>query len=161
MNIKEVPIDKLKPYENNPRFNDDAVDYVVNSIQSFGFRVPIIVDKNNTIIAGHTRLKAAKKLKLKKVPVIEVDDLTEEQANAFRIYDNKVAEASKWDLEKLGEELDNIIGMNMDDFGFLKSEEIEVSDIDFDDYFKDEKKHKMIECPHCGFIGEETEFEWI
>lgn len=78
----------IREYENNPRFNDEAVDKVINSIKEFGFKVPIIVDKSKTIIAGHTRYKASKKLGLEKVPVIIADDLTEEQVKAFRLADN-------------------------------------------------------------------------
>ena len=76
MNIKDMQISELKPYKNNPRINDNAVDYVANSIKEFGFKVPIIIDKNDVIVAGHTRLKAAEKLGLKSVPVIVADDLT-------------------------------------------------------------------------------------
>lgn len=120
-----MELKNLKEYENNPRFNDEAVDYVVNSIKEFGFKVPIIVDKDNVIVAGHTRLKAAKKLKLKEVPVIVADDLTEEQIKAFRLADNKVSEFSAWDDALLKFELADI-GLNMDMFGFDLN-------LDFDD----------------------------
>lgn len=93
--------DELIPYNNNPRVNEGAVDAVANSIEEFGFRNPIIVDKNNVIIAGHTRLKASKKLGLKKVPVIVADDLTDEQANALRLVDNKTNELAEWDFARL------------------------------------------------------------
>ena len=118
MNIIEKNINEITPYENNPRFNDDAVEMVANSIREFGFKNPIIVDKNNVIVAGHTRLKARKKLKLKTVPVIVADDLTEEQIKAFRLADNKVAEFSTWDMQALMAELEGIEGIDMDDFGF-------------------------------------------
>lgn len=84
MEIIERFIDELIPYENNPRNNDEAVEYVANSIREFGFKNPIIIDKNNVIVAGHTRLKAAEKLEMVKVPTIMADDLTEEQINAKR-----------------------------------------------------------------------------
>ena len=89
MNIVDIKLDDLKPYENNPRNNEEAIEPVANSIKSYGFKVPIVVDKNNIIIAGHTRYKAAKKLGLNKVPCIVADDLTEDQVNAFRLVDNK------------------------------------------------------------------------
>lgn len=99
LNEKIVMMDvkDLIPYDKNPRKNKGAVDAVANSIKEFGFKVPIIVDKNNVIITGHTRLKAAKRLKMKEVPVIKADDLTEEQVKAFRIADNKTGELAEWD----------------------------------------------------------------
>ena len=114
--IKYIDINDIKPYENNPRKNDEAVDYVVNSIREFGFKNPIVLDKNNVIINGHTRYKASKKLKLKQVPCIYADDLTEEQIKAFRIADNKVSEFSEWDFSKLDLELEDI-NLDMEDFG--------------------------------------------
>lgn len=90
--VKEIDINELKPYKKNPRKNDESVDFVMNSIKEFGFKVPIVVDKNNVIVAGHTRYKASKKLGLKKVPCIVADDLSEEQINAYRLADNKVGE---------------------------------------------------------------------
>lgn len=118
MQIVEMKVTDLVPYENNPRKNDGAVDAVANSIRAFGFKVPIIVDKENVIVAGHTRLKAAEKLGLEKVPVIRADDLTEEQVNAFRLADNKTSELAEWDFDKLSEEMDLISGIDMSVFGF-------------------------------------------
>ena len=88
MEIKNLKIQDLKPYEKNPRKNDEAVNFVAESIKQFGFKVPIIIDKNNVIVAGHTRFKAAKKLGISEVPCIVADDLTEEQIKAFRLADN-------------------------------------------------------------------------
>lgn len=110
-------IEDIIPYENNPRNNDEAVEYVANSIKEFGFKVPIIIDKDNIIVSGHTRLKAAQELGLKEVPVIIADDLTEEQIKAFRIADNKTGEKAGWDLDKLKIELEDI-DFDMTDFGF-------------------------------------------
>ena len=118
MNIKEMTLKELKPYEKNPRKNDEAVKYVVESIKNFGFKVPIVVDKDNIIVAGHTRYKAAKQLKLKTVPCIIADDLNEEQIKAFRLADNKVSEIAEWDFDLLNEELEGIFNIEMDSFGF-------------------------------------------
>lgn len=115
--------DELIPYNNNPRVNDGAVDAVAKSIEEFGFRNPIIVDKNNVIIAGHTRLKASQKLGLKKVPVIVADDLTDEQANALRLVDNKTNELAEWDFARLKDELEKLpltIDMSAFDFDMEK-----------------------------------------
>lgn len=128
LNIVYKKTSELKPYENNPRNNDDAVDYVANSIKEFGFKVPIIVDKDNVIVAGHTRLKAAEKLGIDEVPCLVADDLTEDQIKAFRIADNKVSEYSTWDNEKLNEELEGII-MDMGEFGI---ETLDDKDFDID-----------------------------
>ena len=116
--IEDMPISKITPYENNPRKNDDAVKYVANSIREFGFRSPIIVDRNNIIIAGHTRYKAAQELKLRTVPVIVADDLSEEQVKALRLADNKTGELAEWDFELLELEMGDILNLNMEDFGF-------------------------------------------
>ena len=158
MEIVYKKLDELKPYENNPRFNDDAVEYVAKSIKEFGFKVPIIVDKNNVIVAGHTRYKASMELGLEEVPIIVADDLTEEQVNAFRLADNKVSEKSEWNTELLSEELEKILNINMDDFGFLKNEEVNIEDVDVDEYFSDESNEKEIVCPSCGYKGKKEDF---
>lgn len=118
MEIIMKKVSDLIPYKNNPRRNDTAVEYVANSIREFGFKVPIIIDKNNVIAAGHTRVKAAKKLRMKEVPCIIADDLTDEQIKAFRLADNKVAESAAWDDEALDKELSEILDFDMSDFGF-------------------------------------------
>ena len=130
------PVDELIPYINNPRKNDQAVDAVASSINNFGFKVPIVIDKYGEIVTGHTRLKAAKKLGLKEVPVIIADDLTENQVRAFRLADNKVAELAEWDEEILQAELD-LTDFDMDQFGFEEMQEI-VSDEAFDDEFEED-----------------------
>lgn len=103
--IQEVPIGDVKPYENNPRDNDRAVDALAKSIKSFGWQQPIVVDKNMVVIVGHTRLKPAKKLGTEKVPVVIAENLTDEQAKAYRLADNKTGENAVWDNKKLLEEL--------------------------------------------------------
>lgn len=110
-------IDELKEYENNPRKNEEAVDAVVNSIKEFGFKVPAIIDSNNVLICGHTRVKACKKLGIVDIPCIVADDLTEDQIKAFRLADNRTAEIATWDFTKLKEEFDSI-DLDLDAFGF-------------------------------------------
>lgn len=131
-NLKYLSVDDLVPYENNPRNNDEAVDYVAKSIEEFGFKVPIVVDKNYIVVAGHTRLKASKKLGLEKVPVIIADDLSDEKIKAFRVADNKVAEIAVWKEEELHQELTELEEMlfdmtefGFDDIGELNEEEVE------------------------------------
>lgn len=117
--VKNFKIEEVHPYENNPRFNKEAVSKVASSIKKFGFKNPILLDKNNVIIAGHTRLEAAKKLGLEEVPCIVASDLTEKQAKALRLADNKVAEFSSWDYLKLDEELKALgDAFDFSDFGF-------------------------------------------
>ena len=112
-----MKISDLHDYENNPRKNDKAVDAIASSINSFGFKVPVIIDKNNVLVCGHTRVKAAKKLGFDEVPCIIADDLNDDQIKAFRIADNKTAELADWDMDKLIEELKDI-EMDMEQFGF-------------------------------------------
>lgn len=111
-------IDDLIPYENNPRNNDMAVDAVAASIQQFGFKNPVIIDKDGVIVAGHTRYKAAKKLGIVEIPCVSADDLTDEQIKAFRIADNKTAELAEWNEDLLGKEMQGIINIDMSQFGF-------------------------------------------
>lgn len=133
MEIVYKKANELIPYENNPRINDEAVEYVKNSIKEFGFKVPIVVDKSNVIIAGHTRLKASLELGLKEVPCIIADDLSEEQIKAFRLADNKVSEKSMWDFDKLDEELDNILNIDMSLFDFDLDKDIQELDEGFEE----------------------------
>lgn len=149
LEIKYISINDIKPYKNNPRLNEEAIPYVMNSIKEFGFKNPIILDKNNVIVAGHTRLESAKILEIKEVPVIYADDLTEEQVKAFRLADNKVSEKTMWDYAKLDEELDSILGIDMSMFDFEN-----IAETNLDDFFEDSdnkkgKESKLIECPYC------------
>lgn len=115
--ITLMKLDDIIPYENNPRHNDEAVDMVAKSIQDFGFRYPILVDKNNVIISGHTRLKASYKLGLSKVPVMIADDLTDDKVKALRLVDNRTSEVASWDFDLLQKELD-AIEMDMNQYKF-------------------------------------------
>ena len=153
MNIINIKLSDLKPYERNPRNNKEAVDYVANSIREFGFKNPIIVDKNNVIVAGHTRYLACKKLGIKEVPCVIADDLTDEQIKAFRLADNKVSEIATWDLDLLDEELDDILNFDMSDFGFdVGLEELEEAQEDeFDiDELPEEPKAKLGDIYQLG-----------
>lgn len=123
MQIVEKKIEEIKPYEKNPRKNDGAVEAVANSISQFGFKVPVVIDKDDVIVCGHTRYKAAQKIGLAVVPCVVADDLTEEQIKAYRLADNKVSELAEWDIDLLGEELDVIFDIDMSDFGFDLTEE--------------------------------------
>lgn len=145
MNIVEKRIKELTPFENNPRHNDGAVEVVANSIKEFGFKVPVIVDKDNVIVAGHTRIKAAELLGIEKVPVIVASDLTDEQVKAFRLADNKTAEIAKWDYEKLEIELQGIASIDMGDFGF----ELELDNISIDSYGDEEYEVSIPVEPKC------------
>ena len=125
LEIKYININDIKPYEKNPRNNKDAIPFVVESIKKFGFKNPIILDKNNVIVGGHTRLEAAKELKIDELPCLYADDLTEEQIKAFRLVDNKVAEKATWNDDLLEIELNDILNINMQDFGFDLLKDIE------------------------------------
>lgn len=120
LNIEEVNMDKIIPYKGNPRKNEHAIDKVAKSIKEFGFKVPIILTKDNIIVAGHTRYEAARRLNMKKVPCIFASDLTSMQVKAFRLIDNKTQEFSKWDFDLLSEELQQLTDFEIDmsEFGF-------------------------------------------
>ncbi|MBI1704667.1 DNA modification methylase [Lactobacillus crispatus] len=147
MEVISKSIDEITPYINNPRNNDQAVDAVANSIKEFGWQQPIVVDKNMVIIVGHTRYKAAKKLKLDKVPVVVATNLTDEQAKAYRLADNKVGELADWNDDLLSDELAGIDDIDMSDFGFDElddhAELEDAKDDDFDEEPPEEPKSKM------------------
>lgn len=151
MEIIYKSTNEIEPYENNPRNNDEAVDKVAASITDYGFRVPIIIDSNNVIVAGHTRYKAALKIGCESVPCIVIDDLTPEQIKAYRLIDNKTAEYSSWNFEMLEKELKSL-DIDISEFEFPDlGETLDISD---DDFYTDEAvknvKAKSIKCPHCG-----------
>jgi ParB-like chromosome segregation protein Spo0J len=145
--IIKKDIDELIPYENNARINDAAIDVVANSINDFGFKNPCIIDKNNVLIAGHTRVAACKKLGIKEIPCIVADDLTDEQIKAFRIADNSSAQVAEWDMDKLMAELQDI-DYDMAKYGFDKQIE-QIDDLFQKNETLKQKEEKKIQCPYC------------
>ena len=139
MEIVYVAIEKIKPDKNNPRNNKKAIDKVVKSIREYGFKVPCVLDSNFVLITGHTRYEAAKKIGMKKIPCIIADDLSTAKANAFRIADNKVAEYSQWDMNKLKDELSKLSleDISFEDLGFDNSEAGYLEDVDIDALFEE------------------------
>ena len=153
MDIKMMRLGDLRPYEKNPRKNDEAVKYVQESIKQFGFKVPIVIDRDFVIVAGHTRYKAAKMLGMEEVPCIVADDLTDEQVKAFRLADNKVAEKAEWDFDLLGGEMDDIFDIDMTLFGFELEdyeEETEVQEDNFEAELPEEPKAKLGDIYQLG-----------
>lgn len=140
MQIVEKKLSELQPYENNPRKNEKAVPLVANSIKEFGFKVPIIIDRNGVIVAGHTRYLAAMQLGMETVPTVIADDLTDAQIKAFRIADNKTSESARWDDILLAEEFEDLFEFDMTDFGFNEAEilELTVDDSDTELFVSDE-----------------------
>ena len=165
MNIVKMKVSELIPYINNPRNNENAVDKVASSIKEFGFKNPIVIDKNNIIINGHTRLLASKKLGLKEVPVIVADDLSEAQVKAFRIADNKTSEYAEWDEELLKIELEQLEDLNfsMGDFDLsleynilndeIKKEENKEVEIEFTE--------ELLEKHNYVVLYFDNEIDWI
>lgn len=147
LKVIEKEIDQIKPYENNPRKNDEAVNDVARSLKEFGWKQPIVIDKNGTILAGHTRYKAALQLGLKSVPCVVADDLSEDQARAYRVADNKTAEESLWDMSKLDEELAKL---DMTDFAWINP----ISNYDIEGEFDDESLDDLIN----PFTNDELEY---
>lgn len=150
MNLSE-----LTPYDKNPRLNDEAVPKVAESIQQFGFKVPLVIDSNNVIVAGHTRFRAALQLGLDSVPCIVADDLSDAQIRAFRLADNKVAEFAEWDFTALNEELEALADFDMSDFGFMDAAAIEWDDVpELNDDTYDEPKKPRLQCPECAHVAD-------
>ena len=168
MQIITKKLADLRPYARNPRKNDQAVDAVANSIREFGFKVPVVIDKNGEIIAGHTRYKAAKKMKLEEIPCIIADDLTEEQIKAFRLADNKVGELADWDFDLLPDELDGILDIDMSEFGFYMPDmesEAEAIEDDFDEEPPEEPESKPGDIyklgEHVLMCGDSTDIKSV
>lgn len=148
MKVENVSIQDVKPYDKNPRDNDGGVDAVANSIKEFGWQQPIVVDKDNVIIVGHTRYKAAKKLGMKEVPVVVASNLSDEQVRAYRLADNKTGELTDWDDDLLKTELASILDVDMSDFGFEFQQEDDEIKRQFDDEYS--QKVKSIDYEPTG-----------
>lgn len=155
MKIEQWDIDRVRPYEKNPRRNDKAVQAVAESIREFGFRQPIVVDSDGVIVVGHTRYKAALKLGLKTVPVHVAADLTPQQARAYRLADNRTAENAEWDVDLLPIELGELRdeGFDLKLAGFSDKELAEYLrefDTDLEDGDADADAADTVRCPKCG-----------
>ena len=125
MKIEIADINSIKPYENNPRkLSEKAIEKVAMSLKEYGFRQPIVVDKNRIIVVGHTRFRASKKLGFKEVPITIADNLTPEQINGYRIADNRTSQESEWDFQPLQKELSDLadLNFNLELTGFNDSE---------------------------------------
>lgn len=142
MKVVYMAVSELVPYENNPRNNEKAVEAVANSIREFGFKNPIIVDRQKVIVSGHTRRLAALKLGLDQVPVVYADDLTDDQIKAFRLADNRVAEMAAWDEDLLKEEMAKAVDFEFGDYGFDQA--------DLDEIVKKDVNIKTHKRPRCG-----------
>ena len=153
MDIINKRTDELKPYELNAKLHDERqIENVAESIRKFGWKQPLVIESDGTIIIGHCRWEAAKKLGLDEVPCVVADELTEDEIRQLRIVDNKSNE-SDWDLELLASDLETIDMSGFDfDFGELDSEPIDPDAFDhlFEDAEEKEKQPKQIQCPHCG-----------
>lgn len=153
MNIKQIQTNDLIPYHRNPRKNDKAVEKVATSINEFGWRQPIVVDENMVVIAGHTRLLAAKRLHLETVPVHIAEGLTATQAKAYRLTDNRVSEDSSWEKQLLGLEIRDLDDerFNLDALGF---DNFELAKLLIDETLTSPDDNETSErkvCPQCGY----------
>lgn len=149
MDVRNISVKDLIPYERNTKKHDKTqINNVAESIKQYGFVQPIVIDKNNVVVIGHCRLLAAKQLKMKEVPCVCVDDLTEEQVKALRIVDNKSNE-SEWDLDILPDELDDL-DLSDFDFSFGLPDDDELPDFE-EEPAKNNSKNDVLQCPKCGF----------
>lgn len=156
MKLQKIKLSEIKPYEKNARKNDDAVEYVVKSIEQCEYIAPIILDENNVILAGHTRYKALKKLGYKEAECVIKEGLTEEQKKKYRLLDNKTAEFAEWDFDLLKDELAELDFGDLEIDWYIPNTEFEENnehlreqeDIDLEEY---ESNKKQVECPSCGF----------
>lgn len=151
LKIEYVDINSIKPYENNAKEHPrEQIEQIKKSIQEFGNNDPIAV-WNNEIVEGHGRYQALKELDIKEIPIIRLDNLTDEQRKAYILIHNKLTMNSDFDFDILNEELDNILDIDMEDFGFLKTEKINLDDffVDTPEQKKENKKETIV-CPYCG-----------
>lgn len=171
MKVQSMKIKDVKPYENNPRDNEDAVEPTANSIKELGWQgSPIVLDRHNVIVCGHTRYKAAKKLGMQEVPTVYAKHpdgtwLTDDEIKALRLADNKTGELADWDFAKLNDELSDIVDLDMTDFGF-DDEDLDLATSwddsgSLDDYEEPSRSGGGVEfkCPKCGYTGPEKEFK--
>lgn len=150
--IEYLTVGSLKPYEKNAKKHPaEQVEHIANSIREFGFRQPLVIDKDNVLVIGHGRLLAAKKLGLDTVPCVRADDLTEEQIKALRLADNKTNE-SEWDFDLLGGELDDILGLDMSMFGF---------DAETEDNENEGEYTKKTDIPQYDVQGDDVSLEQL
>lgn len=158
MELKRVPLDAIKPYESNPRINDEAVDAVAESIRQCGYCAPIVVDENMVILAGHTRHKAIRQLGWHEVEVCIVQGLTNDQKRKYRILDNKTNELAKWDFALLDQELAEMDFEGFD-FGFTSYAGLDYSmdQGSLDSEYKEPDK-KLLRCPCCNHIDSQERF---
>lgn len=147
MELVKLRVDEIHPYQNNPRYNDDAVLVVEESIEQVGYISPIIVDENKEILCGHTRWKSLDNLGRHEIDCIMVRGLTDEQKRKFRLLDNKTAEIASWDLDKLMGELEDL---DFGDFDFFSKEIEKMADKTIAEHA--DPKEKVIICPRCGKV---------
>lgn len=155
MKLMKISLDKIQPYENNPRKNDEAVNAVAESIKQCSYITPIIVDEDNVIIAGHTRYKALKALDIKEADVLICANLSEQVKKKYRYLDNKTGEKATWDFIKLENELE---GLDLEGFDFFQEEKAfssydvealeSTQEFNIEDFDNERFKY---ECPKCGF----------
>ena len=162
MEIVNIAVKDLKPYEKNAKKHDQTqIDNVAKSIEKYGFVQPLVIDKNNVVIIGHCRLEASKKLKLKEVPCVLVDSLTDEQVKELRLLDNKLNE-SEWDLDLISEELADL---DLSDFELdwgLPNNDIDWASVeDLSEQTYDKPEHNMLECPFCHHIDRDIHFKKV
>lgn len=160
MKIEFIDINKIIPYEDNPRVHSDIqIEQISKSIKEFGFTVPILIDENKNVIAGHGRLDASKSLQLKEVPTITISNLTDQQKKAYIIADNQLTLNSNWNEDLLKSQLSFLTENNFD-LNLLGFEDAqldnyfkEIEEIDLTDDFKefDEEIETQHQCPKCGF----------
>lgn len=166
MEIKMMKVEELIPYVNNPRDNKGAIDIVASSIKEFGFKVPIVIDKDNIIVTGHTRLLASKKLGLSEVPCVVANDLSKAQIKAFRLADNKVSEYAEWDNELLKLELEGLEDLNYDMGEFDFNIEDLIDDIEEDPQEDEEKpeiefSEELLEKHNYVVLYFDNEVDWL
>ena len=157
MQVEQWNIEKILPYENNPRINDGAVEKTAMSIREYGWQQPIVVGQDGVVIAGHTRLKAAKQLGLSTCPVVVAEGLSEAQVKAYRIADNKTGEIATWDEELLNIEIKELVDLDFDiELTGFSLDDFELEDPDFEPASEEEQgqldqlEPKWVVCPNCG-----------